>query len=157
MGEPGHTAVCVGSCPLHPASCLAWAYQWWAVGLSSSAQPRWRGADLCTERDCPELEFHTSFCSPAPVPPSATLSSSKDLGEVLWWWTNVQVPTAASATGSGWPAPGLCRNCVDSFCGLSERNSDVSSHVFLLSPGMRVGRAEDGGLIFRRRCHCSGL
>lgn len=33
------------------------------------------------ECDCPELEAHTSFCSPAPAPPLATLSSSQDLGE----------------------------------------------------------------------------
>lgn len=30
------------------------------------------------ERDCPELESQTHFCSPAPVPPSATLGSSKE-------------------------------------------------------------------------------
>lgn len=61
----------------------------------------------------------------------------------------MQVPTAASATGSGWPAPGLCAGTVWTVSVASERNSDVSSHVFLLSPGMRVGRAEDGGLYFQ--------
>ena len=151
MGEPG-TQLSVWALSSASSQCLAWAHQGWAVDLSSGSAPRWGWGWGAYVRSVTVLNWNLTPVS-AVLLLSSSLGHSQFLqgpwGGSLWWWTNVQVPTAASAIGSGWPAPGWCAGTVWTLSVAPERNSGVSSHVFLLSPGMQVGRAENGGLYFQ--------
>jgi hypothetical protein len=76
------------------------------------------------------------FCSPTPIPPLTTLSSSKESWEeaIVGRWTDGQAPAAALARGSGWLATGLCAGTVPvrTVSLAQEGILKVSSHLFLL-------------------------
>lgn len=111
------------------------------------------GWGSCTEHDCPEPESHTSLSVPLPFLPwplSVPLRSLRRKPVVA----KEQVPTAASARGSSWPAPGPSAETFQTVSLAPERNPECALSLLLTEPKARGWAGQQlGSLGPRGQCH----